>query len=347
MARHAITINDVAADASVSIATVSRVLNEPWRVMPETKARVTDSINKLGFVPNIRARLLARGQSGTICFLLSNRLFVHSIHEQALQGAATKADALGLQVIYANCSYRPDTLPHDIVLPRMLAASGLIDGVVVAGLNYPNILTALDELGLPYVVFATNMVMPPGERVKNGIYLGGENGGHLAGQYLLSLGHTKIKYIGDLSMPWYARRYNGFCVAMEGAGLPCPLPVGLLKGNEMEMGFDAANELLDAGDDFTAVFAGTDAAALGALRALRRRGLNVPGDVSMVGFNDEDLARIAEPPLTTVVAAGEEAGVQCVEMLDAMIHKTYDGSELPVLPVSMVERESAGPPKAR
>ena len=346
MRKHAITIHEVAADANVSIATVSRVLNEPWRVLPETKARVIASISKLDFVPNIRARLLARGQSGTLCFLLSNRPFVHSIHAQVLQGASAKADAMGLQVIYAGCTYQPDTPPDEIKLPRMLAATGLIDGVVVAGTNYPNILTALDEIDLPYVVFATNMVMHKGEQVKNGVYTDGERGGYLAGQYLLNLGHTKIRFIGDPAMPWYGRRYAGFRRAMQEAGLRCPPAVGTFEGREMDMGFDTTNQLLDAGEDFTALFVGGDAGALGALRALRRRGRTVPGDVSLVGYNDDELARIAEPPLTTIMGANEEAGMQCVQMLDAIIRKTREADEPVILPVRLIERESAGPPKA-
>ena len=345
LGRHPITIHDVAADSNVSIATVSRVLNEPWRVLPETKDRITASISKLGYVPNIRARLLARGQSGIICFLLSNRPFAHSVHAQVLQGAAARADIIGLQVIYAACNYRPDTPPDEIALPSVLATNGLIDGVVVAGTNYPNILTALDELDLPYVMYGTNMVVPSDDFLPKAVYIDGEHGGYLAATYLLSLGHTKIRYIGDTTMPWYSRRYTGFCRAMEEAGLPCPPAVGSAAEGEMAMGFNTTNQLLDSGEEFTALFVGGDAGALGALRALRRRGIAVPRDVSLVGFNDEDLANIAEPPLTTIRAANEEAGMQCIEMLNGLVRHTIETAETVVLPVRLIERESAAAPR--
>jgi LacI family transcriptional regulator len=345
LGKHAITIDDVAADSSVSIATVSRVLNEPWRVLPETKDRVTASINKLGYVPNIRARLLARGQSGIICFLLSNRPFAHSVHSLVLKGAAARADIMGLQVIYATCNYQSDTPADDIALPSVLAANGLIDGVVVAGTNYPNILTALDELDLPYVMYGTNMVVPSDDFLPKAVYIDGEHGGYLATRYLLSLGHTKIRYIGEIAMPWYGRRYTGYCRAMQEAGLPCPPAVGSSAEGEMAMGFNTTSELLDAGDEFTALFVGGDAGALGALRAMRRRGIAVPRDVSLVGFNDEELARIADPPLTTVRGANEEAGMQCVEMLNALIRRTVETAEPVIVPVSLIERESAAAPR--
>jgi LacI family transcriptional regulator len=109
----------------------------------------------------------------------------------------------------------------------------------------------------------------------------------------------------------------------------------------MAMGFNTTSELLDAGDEFTALFVGGDAGALGALRALRRRGIAVPRDMSLVGFNDEELARIADPPLTTVRGANEEAGMQCVEMLNALIRRTVETAEPVIVPVSLIERESA------
>jgi LacI family transcriptional regulator, repressor for deo operon, udp, cdd, tsx, nupC, and nupG len=114
----------------------------------------------------------------------------------------------------------------------------------------------------------------------------------------------------------------------------------------MPMGFDATLKLIDDGEDFTALSAGGDGVALGALRALRRRGLKVPDDVSLVGFNDEELARIAEPPLTTVKGPNEEAGMRCVELLRQVIDNTREEDGPVVLPVEIVVRESTGPLRA-
>lgn len=340
-----VTIHDVAADAKVSTATVSRVLNEPWRVSPDARDRVTSSIEKLGYTPNLRARLLARGDSGTICFLLSNRPFLHSIHTQVLQGAADRANALGVQIVYAACSYSPDTPPSEIEMPRILAARGLIDGAIVAGTNYPNMLQAIDELGLPKVVFGTNLIGC--EDAPGAIYVDDESGGYLATKHLISLGHKQIRFIGDVSLPWYGRRYEGFVRAMREAGLEPQPSVGNRDVTErtiteLAMGTNAANELCDRSEPFTALFAAGDMAAVGAMRALAARGIKVPNDVSVVGFNDEEMSQIAEPPLTTIRIPTERIGAQCVDLIRKMLET--DNSPAPAtVPVELITRESTAP----
>lgn len=344
MEKRFVTIHDVAADAKVSTATVSRALNEPWRVSIDARERVSASIHKLGYTPNLRARLLARGDSGTICFLLSNRPFLHSVHTQMLQGAADRANELGVQIVYAACAYSPDTPPSEIEMPRILAARGLIDGVIVAGTNYPNMLQAIDELSLPHVLFGTNLIAPRTENMAGAIYADDESGGYLAAGHLISLGHSRIRFIGDVSLPWYRRRYEGYARAMREAGFDALPPVGKRDATEQiatefAMGASAANDLCEHGEDFTALFAGGDMAALGAMRALAARGLAVPRDVSVVGFNDEELAQIAEPPLTTIRVPKEAIGARCVDMLRAMLDddKTLDAV---TLPVELIIRES-------
>lgn len=346
MEKRFVTIHDVAADARVSTATVSRALNEPWRVSPNARERVNNSIAKLGYTPNPRARLLARGDSGTMCFLLSNRPFLHSVHTQMLQGAADEANELGIQIVYATCSYSPETAPSDIEMPRILAARGLIDGVIVAGTNYPNMLQALDELDLPHVVFGTNLISDDETQVPNAVYVDDESGGYQAAVHLLSLGHRKIRFVGDQSFPWYRRRYRGYARAMTEAGIEPYPAMGYREPSEqtiteLSMGFDAINDLCDHGEEFTAIFAGGDMAALGAMRALANRGIGVPEQVSVVGFNDEELAQIAEPPLTTIRVPKEEIGACCVETLRKILSGGFP-NEPEVVPVQLVLRESSG-----
>lgn len=342
-----ITIHDVAADARVSTATVSRALNDPWRVSPATREIVSASIAKLGYKPNLRARLLARGDSGTICFLLCNRPFIHSVHAQILQGAAREADVLGVQMVYASCAYLPSIAPSEIQMPHILAARGLIDGVILAGTNYPNMIRALEELELPFAVFGTNLVSDTDAAAANGVYVDDESGGYQATVHLLSLGHVGIRFIGDVTMPWYRRRYLGYAKAMNEAGLRPSIAVGSALGGELEMGYDAINDLYDRKQEFTAVIVGGDVGALGAIKALRNRGISIPGEVSIVGFNDEELAQIAEPPLTTVRVPKEEVGAQCVRMLRERIRTAATSGQPDILPVKLVLRESTGPCASR
>ena len=340
MQERPVTIREVAADADVGTATVSRALNEPWRVSPDTIDRVKASIEKLGYKPNFRARLLARGNSGTVCFLLSNRPFIHSVHGQILQAAAREADLLGIQIVYASCNYEASARSAEIELPQILAARGLIDGVIVAGANYPNLVRAIDELHLPYVVFGTNLVTGNGEKLANGVYVDEEEGGRKAASHLISLGHTKIRFIGDTSLPWYRHRYVGFCKAMSEAGLKCPKAVGSAGHDPLAMGEAAARELLDGGDQFTAIFAANDRAAHGAMKAFRSRGLRIPEDVSIVGFDDDEIASLAEPPLTTVRMPTEEIGARCLLLLNDMIRAGREPDEPVTLPAELVIRES-------
>ena len=107
------------------------------------------------------------------------------------------------------------------------------------------------------------------------------------------------------------------------------------------MGYDAATGLLECGDAVTALFVGGDMGALGAMRAIRALGLRVPEDVSVVGFNDEEIAEIAEPPLTTVRVPTEDAGMRCVEMLNSIIKGRQTDAESVVLPVELIRRQSA------
>ncbi|MCL5105177.1 MAG: LacI family transcriptional regulator [Armatimonadetes bacterium] len=341
MEKRFVNIHDVARDANVSIATVSRVLNEPGRVSADTRDKVAASVERLGYTPNLRARLLARGDSGMICFLLSNRPFIHSVHAQVLQGAAREADELSVQIVYAACSYSPDTPPSEIEMPRILAARRLIDGVIVAGTNYPNMLDAIDELELPRVVYGPNLVTANDVRIGNSVYVDDEGGGYEATAHLISLGHEKIWFVGDLSMPWYRRRYAGYRLAMSEAGIRSLPAVGSMADGELQMGHDGAEGLLERGEAVTALFVGSDMGAFGAMRAIKARGLRVPEDVSVVGFNGEELAEIAEPPLTTIRVPTEDAGMRCVEMLNSIIKGKEANLDPVVLPVQLIRRQSA------
>jgi DNA-binding LacI/PurR family transcriptional regulator len=293
--------------------------------------------------PNVMGN---RNESGSICFLLCNRPFIHTGHAEILQGAASEAEALGVHVLYATCSYTPDTPPSEIDIPRTLFASGLIDGVVLAGTNYPNMLKAIDELGLPYVLFGTNLVTENDAYIGSAIYVNNEEGGYQATAHLLSLGHSKIIFIGDVSLPWHRRRYQGFVRAMTEAELPHSPPIGLANKSDLAMGYDAVNDMCDRNEEFTALFVSGDMGAYGAMRALSNRGIRVPEDVSVVGFSDLEFAQIMDPPLTTIRVPKQEIGAHCMDMLNAAVSSGSDRRQPEILPVQLVLRSStARPPK--
>jgi len=339
--RKNITIIDVALDAGLSTATVSRALNEPHLVKECTLTRVRESIARLDYKPNVGAQLLARGNSGkTICFMLANRPFAHSVHAQVLQGAAAEAEAENACVLYVTCNYSPADTPSSIGLPHILATRGLIDGIIAAGTNYANIVPLLEDIGLPYVLFGTNMIAGDDTVVPAAVYTDDEGGGYQATRHLIDLGHKKLRFIGDISLPWYRRRYLGYARAVTEAGLPCEPPFGSAFSGEMEMGSRAVNDLCGNGAEFTALFVAGDEGAIGAIRALKSNGRSVPEDVSVIGFNDEECAQVSEPQLTTISVPKQKAGAECVRMLQRMISNPDGKVEPIVLPASLVIRES-------
>lgn len=328
-------------DTGLSTATISRALNEPQLVKESTRALVHKSVAKLGYKPHIGARLLAKPNSGrTICFLLSNRPFVHSVHARILQGSANEAEEEQTSVLFATCKYSPADSPDDIALPCILATNGLIDGIIAAGTNYANILPALDNLGLPYVLFGTNFIANDETVVPASIYTDDEQGGYQATRHLIDLGHLRIRFIGDVSLPWYRRRYLGYVKAMTERNLPCDPPAGSMSDGELEMGFNAVNDLCKNKAKFSALFVAGDEGAVGAIRALRLNGMRVPDDVSVVGFNDEESVRLSEPQLTTVRVPKDEAGAECVRMLQKLIVNGINNVKPVIMPTRLVVRES-------
>src|SRR5690349_9455440 len=152
------TIRDVAQAAGVGVGTISRVLNSSAQVTRETHARVMEAIRRLGFRPNAQARRILKRRSEMVCFLLSNRDFLHPFHARILQGVESYATGLKQHVLFAALHYSPRTAPEKIDLPSVLQEHGLIDGVILAGTIYPNLLQRIESVHMPFVAFSNNVV---------------------------------------------------------------------------------------------------------------------------------------------------------------------------------------------
>src|SRR5256884_5337519 len=140
------TIREFARAASVGIGTISRVLNSSSQVSRETRARVLEAIRRLGFRPNAQARRILKRRAEMVCFLLSNRDFLHPFHARILQGVESYASGLKQHVLFAALHYSPRTPPHGIDLPPVLQELGLIDGLILAGTIYPNLLRRIESI---------------------------------------------------------------------------------------------------------------------------------------------------------------------------------------------------------
>jgi DNA-binding LacI/PurR family transcriptional regulator len=338
------TVYDIATVAGVSVATVSRVLNQSPNVREETRQRVLAIIRKCGFRPNANARRLVGGRSGQVCFVLSNREVVHSFHSRILMGAEEYCRQKSYHVVFTTVEYTHDyEFPGDS-LPRVIREHGSVEGLLLAGVNYPNLLRYLDAARIPYVLFGNNLVTGS-LRLPNGptVCFDEMQGGEQATMLLADVGHRDVVFAGDLSQPWYQRRYEGYRRAMHTLQLE-PAVIDLRESvTAFELGRRAVSILLRRHPRATAVVAQDDETACGILDALKRLGLDVPGEISVVGYDDITEIRYIQPNLTTVRVPKEEIGWAMADRLLNRPNGKQSYRSL-VLPTEIVIRDSCRKP---
>ncbi len=336
----AMTIRDVAREARVGLGTVSRVLNGGTHVSPATRQRVLATIRRMGFRPHAPARRILRRRAEMVCFLLSNRDFLHTFHARILQGVETYARMLKQQVVFAVVHYHERTPSHRIPLPPLLLERGWVDGLILAGTIYPNFLRRIQAMQIPFVAFGNNVVGLEGRRRFDQVCFEGKKGESDATRFVIEQGHRNIAFVADTIYPWFRQRYLGYLEGMEAGQLE---PIGVTSQqpvNFVEYGEWAAGDLLARNPRPTAVLAGNDEIAYGLWRSFRRLGVRVPEEVSLVGFDDREEALLMDPPLTTVRVHREEIGQACMKMLLERLHHPDMPFTEQVLPTELVVRET-------
>jgi DNA-binding LacI/PurR family transcriptional regulator len=333
------TIKDVARRANVAVGTVSRVVNNRPDVDEELRDRVLRAAEELNYRPNARGRSLAKNASTLVSFILSNRDFLHPFHSRVLQGVQEYCERTGYFVMFTRFQYSPYISATDLALPLVLQSHGMTDCVVLAGTNYSNFSDALESRGIPYVLLANNFVSAGPRGPVNQVRFDDDAGAAEAVRYLIQLGHKQICYIGDISMPWYRTRYQAYLREMERARLqPIAQTLGM-SDDRFTNGLKSVQEILDQKVPVTAIFAGTDDVAVGAWEALRRRGFEVPRDVSLIGFDDQQ-PQMVFPALSTVRVDTGEVGRQLARM--AITRLTSNGRSVPevLVPTKLMKRET-------
>ncbi len=336
------TLATVAAAAGVSVATVSKVLNGRGDVAPATRGHVESLLRQHDYVgrdadATRRAVMMARP---TVELVFGGELGAYST--EVLQGVLDAGAQLGVAVAV---SMRPHGKHR-----QADTSGGWVRGLVAA--HRRAVIAVVDELtardvsalaraGLPLVVI--DQLNPPDARVAS---VGSTNfaGGMAATQHLLELGHRRIAYLGGQAEAACNRaRMHGFRAAMESAGLRVGADHIRAGRFRYDDGVVQGDDLLDLPNPPTAVFAGSDDIGVGVLEAARARGLRIPEDLSVVGFDDTQLARFASPPLTTVrqplhdmgrvalrtaleLAAGEQVDSHYVELATRLIVRRSTGA---------------------
>jgi LacI family transcriptional regulator len=297
------TLAAVAASAGVSVATVSKVLNGRWDVAPATRARVADLLEQHSYVG--RRPQASRADAQTVVEVVFDSE-LNAYATEILQGvlhAATEAEAVVSVAVPGGRNAVPGppaAWARDLVAAGRHAVIGVVNSLT------PGHVTALSRARLPLVVI--DPIDLPRARVTS---VGATNfaGGLAATQHLLALGHRRIAYVGGSpSAACNQARRQGFRAAMEAAG--ASVPDGFVQAGHFRYGdgVGGATALLMLPEPPTAVFAACDETAAGVVEAARIRGLRVPQDLSVVGFDDTQLARYFSPPLTTVRQPLREMG---------------------------------------
>jgi LacI family transcriptional regulator len=347
------TIEDIARLAGVSRGTVSRVLNRRPDVDRETRAHVLRVIDEQGYVPSLTAAGLAGGRNRLIGMVVP--VFTWSILGELVRGITEILNRTSYELVLYTFNDEDLTRNRRDIINRLLATqltAGLL-AVYPGGLSEQ--LTELSEQGVPVV-----LVDDQREHVTPWVRADDVTGAYTAVQHLIQLGHRRIAHIqGPDEYLVSHDRHQGYLRALQDAGVS-PDSALICQGDFLpQSGYSCAQRLFDLppAQRPTAIFASTDQMAYGVLRAAEERGLAVPQDIALVGFDDETPSAHVHPPLTSVHQPSYEMGQEAIKLLLALLARSQDDglnadnpstgtrAEIPqriVLPTTLVVRDSCG-----
>jgi DNA-binding LacI/PurR family transcriptional regulator len=327
-------IREVARLAKVSTATVSRTINGSDKVTPKTKERVQRAIEELKFYPNTWARALGSGRSSLFGLIISD--ITNPFFPELVKSFEDIAVQHGQEVLVANTSYDPARM--EICVSRMLQRK--VDGVAIMTSEMEErLITEFESRDIPLVFLDTGLV----RALASNIVVDYAAGVEAAMEHLAQLGHEEIAFIAGPATLRSARiRREAYLRSMERRGLGHGT---IEQGNHQVMeGHEAMARLLD-GRRPTAVLASNDMTAIGALGAIHERGLRVPADISIAGFDDIAISAFTHPALTTVRLSREEIARLAFRALYAS-RDGVAGAEFTVKPALVVRRSTGPAPRA-
>lgn len=339
-------IADVAREAGVSKTAVSFAFNSPDRLAPETALRIRAVADHLGYTPHPVARMLTQRQTMTLGVLTPQALSV--IFSNPFFGAFSEGVALAAEEAgYALHFISP---LHGSLVRAMSRAT--VDGVVAIGLSdsHPEV-EEIRRAGLPIVLVDSSALPEHGS-----VEIDDSGGSFAAASHIAGLGHRDVLVLGvEPPAPGgpdpegtTARRLRGYRAAFAAVGAEIADARVAVGPASIDGGIALTTRALDDGPPFSAVLAMSDAMAIGAMRALRDRGLAIPRDVSVVGFDDIDLAQHVEPPLTTVQQPIRRKGEEAVRVLLTVVERRGPARpEHRRLETRLIVRGSTGPVKER
>lgn len=334
-----LSLSEIATRAGVSTSTVSRVLNnKAHTITDEVQQRVLAAVAELS--PNTTSGLIKKNLDHVGLF--SNRLIdtsVEPFHFGIMAGIQAECQKRGIHFSY--------TLLHseaeNAAFIRDKVKQNFIDGLIFMAVDNRELLENVLLQGLPVVLInARHLELPVDTFLPDNM-----TGTTLAINHLIKKGHTRILHLTDMKRNTIRSRHIAYRTALEEAGITYD-PALVVKSDDIGApeAYEAMKKLLaNNPPDFTAVFCANDLSAIGTLKALREAGLNVPNDVSVVGFDDIAIAEFTDPPLTTIRVEREALGAKA---LQGLLDRASNPAQIPYIlemGCKLIERESVAPPK--
>jgi len=333
-----VTIYDVAKVAKVSIATVSKVINQTGSISEKTRNRVLKVMEDLNYKPSVVASALTGKRTNTVGLLIPD--LANPFFAEIARSVEDRGHEAGFNLMICSTDNDPDKESEYISLMRRKSVDGII---LASGLISDTAVKQLIDHQIPVAVIARDLPV----LAVNAVLVDDFAGGYMAASHLLSLGHRRIGVVAeDLRLLSSQERVRGYRHALEEAGVA--IDDGLVRVSDftIEGGRRAALELLQLPDRPTALFACNDLLAIGAMRAAKELGLAIPEDLSVVGFDNTILAEIVDPGLTTVAQPIVNMGRQVVDLLIEEMQGEEKPARRVVLLPRLVERNSTAPARS-
>ncbi|MCC8180990.1 MAG: LacI family transcriptional regulator [Planctomycetes bacterium] len=328
-------IKDIARLAGVSTTTVSHVMNNTRFVSEERRKRVQQAMARLNYRPNRLARGLRSKKSYAIGVILPD--ITNPYFAEVARGVEDACFENNYSAIICNSDDNPKIELHYM---SMLAEKQM-DGIVLVNVGeYGQKPPESIARAIPFVMLAREVH----DFKADSIQVDNRLGGRMAAEYLFNLGHRRVACIGGTPQVYPSwDRVDGFIDYMRGVGYPLPARM-VLKGNfQAESGYTLTRKMMAGKNKPTAIFAANDLMAYGAVRALTQAGFAVPGEVSVVGFDDISLSALFNPPLTTVRQPRLDMGGAAVKLLLERMEKHDLEPQRLMLPLELVVRQTSGP----
>jgi DNA-binding LacI/PurR family transcriptional regulator len=326
------TIYDVAKKAGVSISTVSRVINNTGRISEKTKKKVLEVMEVLQYQPSVVASALTGKRTRTIGLIIPD--VANPFYAEIARSVEDRGRELGFNLLMCNSDNNPDTEEMYLSLLQQKKVDGIIFGTTTK--NFTVLKNLLQEK-FPVALIGNDIPELMIDVVSVDDFLGG----YMATSHLVSLGHKKIAImLGRLNHASEKYRFQAYRQVLEEYGIEYDEKLVLYTDYSIESSRRAALEILQSSQRPSAIFAYYDSLAIGVYQAAKELGLNIPDDLSVIGFDDTILATIVDPPLTTIAQPIHEMGRQVMDLLVQEIEGKKKLKQRVILPPELMIRHS-------